>query len=357
MPQSHHRPKSKVLFILKRREDFADCPSYSQNGISTGLLNSATFVLDMLVNEGYESKLVVVIDNNDIDREVRAYNPTHVIIEALWVVPEKFEILSQLHPRVKWVVRFHSESPFIAGEGIAMGWIHGYIKQPNLILGVNAPRFMSEIKAILAASGVDDYEIDKRVIYLPNYYPVADNIQPHVKHPNRTFVNVGCFGAIRPLKNHLLQAIAALKFADTLEKPLHFHINIGRVEMKGDPILNNLKQLFEGLNDNGHELVMHTWAPHEQFLDVIKDMDIGLQVSYSETFNIVAADMVTAGVPMVMSDEIPWGSEGIANPTSSTNIAYVMVNTWNNMARNVNSNVAGLTNYVNKSIGYWKDFL
>jgi hypothetical protein len=35
-------------------------------------------------------------------------------------------------------------------------------------------------------------------------------------------------------------------------------------------------------------------------------MDLGMQVSFSETFNIVTADMVALGIPVVVSDEIEW---------------------------------------------------
>ena len=98
----------RILFILKYRE--SDYGSYNNDptvekktwaytqGLSSGLLNSAKFVCDMLFDElGYESKLVQVADNNDIDREVTQYKPTHVIIEAYWVVPEKFEILTNFN--------------------------------------------------------------------------------------------------------------------------------------------------------------------------------------------------------------------------------------------------------------------
>jgi hypothetical protein len=47
-----------------------------------------------------------------------------------------------------------------------------------------------------------------------------------------------------------------------------------------------------------------------------------MQVSFSETFNIVAADMVSAGVPIVASDEVKWTSKWFnAVPTSSDSMA------------------------------------
>jgi hypothetical protein len=71
----------------------------------------------MLQKSGIESKLSVCTDNNDIDREVNLYKPTHVIIEALWVVPTKFAVLTKLHPKVQWILRLHSEMPCMAGAG------------------------------------------------------------------------------------------------------------------------------------------------------------------------------------------------------------------------------------------------
>jgi len=94
---------AKVLFILKRREDYNGI-IHSQIGLSTGLYNSASFVNDMLKAYKIESNLAVVIDNNDIDREVSKYKPTHVVIEALWVTPSKFAVLEKLHPNVKVIM-------------------------------------------------------------------------------------------------------------------------------------------------------------------------------------------------------------------------------------------------------------
>lgn len=92
--------KSRVLFTCKRGGIYGGVYSEAGNGPrSSGLRNSAGFVVNMLRANGVRAKLVEVTDNNDIDREVTAYRPTHVIIEALWVVSSKFEALQRRHPR------------------------------------------------------------------------------------------------------------------------------------------------------------------------------------------------------------------------------------------------------------------
>ncbi len=131
------KPCNKILFICKKRKTYGSGP-YTHI-VSSGLLNSAKFVNDMLVKNGVNSTIVEVIDNNCINKEVTLHKPTHVIIEALWVVPSKFEVLTKLHPNVKWIIRLHSEIPFIANEGIAMEWVFECMKYKNVIVSVNSP--------------------------------------------------------------------------------------------------------------------------------------------------------------------------------------------------------------------------
>jgi len=346
---------SKVLFLLKRREDY-NAETHSHIGLSTGLYNSASFMNQMLQDLGIESNLEVVVDNNCIDREVNKYKPTHVIIEALWVVPQKFIILQKLHPNVKWIIRLHSEMPFMAGEGMAMDWLGDYSRFKNIIIGVNAPRMLRETKMYLQhLNQWDDATASERVIYLPNFYPQEYKSKKFDK--NKDYVDVGCFGAVRPLKNHLLQAFGCMDFAERIGKKLRFHVNAGRIEMQGGPTLHNLKGFFQQISDHGHQLINHTWTPREQFLELCGTMDIGLQVSFSETFNIVGADIVSQGVPLVGSTEIPWAVTAFcADPTNSQDIADKLVKTYNHPWINVKANQFSLTHYTSQTSKVWSKY-
>jgi glycosyltransferase involved in cell wall biosynthesis len=344
---------SKILFVLKRREDY-NAIVHSHIGLSTGLYNSANFMNEMLQDNGFDSKLVVVADNNCIDREVTAYRPTHVIIEALWVVPQKFVILQKLHPNVTWIIRIHSEMPFMAGEGMAMDWIGEYSNFTNIVLGINAPRMLQETRSYLQIKNQWDTETtNKKVIYLPNYYPQTYQNAKKINR-NKDWVDVGCFGAVRPLKNHLLQAHAAINFAERIGKKLRFHINAGRIEMQGGPALSNLKNMFEQLYQSGHQLINHQWRPREDFLQLCSQMDIGLQVSFSETFNIVGADVISQGVPLVGSSEIPWSVDAFsADPVNSEDITNKLLTTYKWPKLNVWLNRHELTKYTSKTRDIW----
>ena len=347
---------SKVLFILKRREDFNPL-KHTKIGLSTGLYNSASFVNKMLNESGIQSELEVVIDNNCIDREVHKHRPTHVIIEALWVVPSKFAVLCKLHPNVKWIIRLHSEMPFLAGEGMALDWVGDYGAFPNLIIGVNAPRALDEVKFFLGYKFKWSQDIlNQKVIYLPNFYP-QEYKQKEYNIDNKDFIDIGCFGAVRPLKNHIMQDISAVKFAYSIGKKLRFHINSGRIEMKGEPVLNNLEGLFAHLSDDGHQLLHHEWTPREEFLELCATMDIGMQVSFSETFNIVGADLISQGVPLVGSKEIPWIDNWFcARATETEEIYGALLLTHQTPELNVIKNQELLTTYTSKTRKIWEDY-
>lgn len=293
-------PKPKLLFVLKQRSNYSWEYSSNYGSKPSGLLNSASFVAHALHEYlGFETKVVEVVDNNHIYKEINKFQPTHVIIEALWVVPSKFYELIPMYPHLKWVIRVHSKEVFLANEGIAIKWIREYQeihkKYNQFNVSFNNKETNDNFKRVGIAAA-----------YLPNIYfndnLIKENVTIVDKHPH--ILNVGCFGAIRPMKNHLIQAMVAIEFADSIGKTLHFHINGSRIE-RGDEALKNLRALFDNRED-GHKLVEHSWYPHAKFCDVISRMDLGMQVSLSESFNIVTADFVNLGIPIVVSEDIEW---------------------------------------------------
>jgi hypothetical protein len=344
--------KNKVLFILKRKDGYDDIKD-SNIGMSTGLYNSALFMSDMLNESGVKSKVVVVVDNNSIDGEVTKYKPTHVIVEALWVVPSKFQVLQKLHPKVKWIIRLHSEIPFLANEGSAMNWLGDYVYFENVYLSMNSPKTNNDIiDFIRDRTGWTDIQAKNKVIYLPNYYP-QDYIQKELDK-TKEVIDIGCFGAIRPMKNQLIQAMAAVKFANSIGKKLRFHINHGRVEQRGDSVYKNLQSYFSHISDSGHELVRHDWCPRDEFLKICSEMDMGMQVSFSETFNIVAADLTSQGVPVVSSKELPWINPiFISKPTYLNSIYWKLLLTYWFSKFNLKSNQYLLKKYTNKTRKIW----
>lgn len=283
-----HTPR--ILFLCKKNECYG-FETYTRR--SSGLYNSTRFIVESLRARGVHAEILELGDNNDIDREVTQFKPTLVVIEALWVVPSKFPILMKLHPRVKWAIHLHSQIPFLALEGIAMEWLHGYHRL-GLELITNSPESWEALSVITP-----------EIRYLPNVYLGKPRTKcfDYPKHA----VDIGCFGAVRPLKNQLLQALAAIDFARDLGKTLYFHVNSSRVETGGMPVLKNLVELFA--QTPKAQLVRSKWNEPEEFIDYLHlTIDIGMQVSLTETFNVVTADYITAGCPIVVSKAVAWAS-------------------------------------------------
>jgi hypothetical protein len=353
----------KILFVLKKRSSYQVWSTYSYGTLSSGLSNSVSFISKALqglkFSKGkFETKLVELDDNNGIDKEISVFDPDIVIIEALWVIPEKFSVLTALHPTVKFIVRLHSETPFLANEGIALSWIFGYLKYANVSVAANSPRLYKELKTLLKSNSKcfhsSDKTPEKKIYYLPNYYPKNNACKERSSFKDE-YIHIGCFGAIRPLKNQLIQAIAAIKFADMLGKKLKFYINGTRSECQGDSVYKNLTALFSGMTN--HELIEIEWLDHDNFLDYIKrNIDIGLQVSFTETFNIVSADFVSQNIPVVTSNEVKF-INGIfqANPTEVNSIVLRMYFAYFGQIINLQAlNSRALINNSKKVLCQWK---
>jgi hypothetical protein len=278
--------KKSVLFLLKQG-DYGN--GYRPRG---GLFTSARLVAEMLERAGVRVGLRHCIDGNDIDREVTAFKPDVCVIEALWVTPEKAQQNARLHPDTLFVVRIHSEIQFLSSEGIAIQWLKEY--GPVVNIAVNSERADRDLGYAL---GLDS-------ILLPNYYPTPDKAPRRAEVADGGYLFVGCFGALRPLKNNLAQAIAALEYAAQVDRRLVFGVNIAAADPQ---ILKNMRALFKGRSD-GASLYELGWLDHADFVETLGVCEVVMQCSQSETFCITAADAAALGIPIVVSPEVRWAS-------------------------------------------------
>ena len=322
--------------------------------LSSGLANSARMVSLHLSEVGINNEevladLVQVVDSNSIDREVYRFRPDVAIIEAFWATPAKMRVLRQLHPTVKWIIRGHSNIPFLASESFAFDWIPEYVKIKNVYVATNSNASLRDLRElVMHRNGWSEEQAAQKVRLFTNFYyaEYPDNwVHDNFSLP----IDISCFGAIRPLKNHVLQAIAAIRFARQLGRPLRFHVNTGRYESRGSSAYQSLKNIFS--SGEGATLVEHPWMPHEEFVPLVSTMDIGMQVSFSETFNIVTADAVSTGVPVVTSTDIFWVEDAFkADPTSADEMVERLHAAHEAGKRGLHrTNQAGLTLYNEQS--------
>ena len=278
----------RILFILKAGQN-GNYGAYHRK--YSGLYNSTKFVSDAIGSHpNIVSHVVIAIDGNCVDRLVHEFKPDKVVFEALWIPPSKIPILRKLHPKVKsWSVHLHSDPAFIALEGCAVQHLKELTAEGVEVI-TNSTEMEKAIKYAIAPKA--------RVLVLTNCYPR----RRREHRGDKETLDIAAFGAFRVLKNQFTEAVCAIKLAKRLNKPLKFHVNSGRVE-GGASILKNVRELFKGTEN---ELVEHEWHSHESFLKILQKMDLVMQVSFSETFCIIAADAISVGTPCIGSNEVYW---------------------------------------------------
>jgi len=333
----------KILFLLKKQNNYGN---YSFKGLSSGLFNSAKMTEESLEEHlDIEADLKICIDGNSIDKELNEYRPDVCIIEAIWVTPKKIQELQKLYKDLLFVIRIHSEVPFLANEGVAIDWIKEYKKISNVSVAFNSKEAQTSFMATLYTN----------FPYLPNIYSGCDDRNFLGEFKNKKVIDIGCFGALRPMKNQLFQAFASISLGNYQNKLIRFHVNSTRQEQGGESVVKNLRALFKNTK---HELVEHSWLPHEEFLGLISNMDLGMQLSFNESFNIVAADFVSQGIPIIVGNTIEWLPE--ESKTSTTNIEAVvkkMLHALKNGNSLVRKEKKSLKRYNEEALEAWEDFI
>ena len=276
---------------------------------------------------------VMQVDNMEhIHLAIGRFKPDKVILEALWASEEQLKNLRTRYPSKKFYVHIHSNIPFLSCEGSSFMRIAEATKQGVGIIFNNKR----------------SSDCFKDAIYLPNVYSVP--YLPIAKKEESEFLNVVCAGSMRIMKNQVAQAMASIIYAQSIGKKLRFHCNLSRTEGGAD-VIAALQGLFFIYKD--HELINIPWMDHSDFINYLSTMDIGLQVSMSESFNIVAADYTVAGIPMVVSEEIEWADDNCKAPTGDpAMIASAMSRCHNSVAYNRYN----LRNFSNEARKMWSDF-
>lgn len=309
-----------VLFVLQD----ASAPTNNYTTTSTsGVATSTRLIAEALRDEGFDIQIAAVSKPEEIAHVVRVHQPRMVIVETLWVDPKYFVDILKEFPDIRFAVREHSESCFRVLEPHAFGWIIDYLSMGIEVIS-NSARSMNDVQYMAMAADVPP----ELSTWGPNIYPVPDEAKLcSRKDTKNDVVHIGCFGAVRLMKNHITQALAAIMFGERVGKTVHFHLNGYDIPGYVDPVLNNLREMFAKFPR--HKLVEHGWMDRETFLGVIRSMDIISQVSFTETFNIVAADAMYEGVPIIVSDEISWvGDYAHRDPNSAHDIASGYVTVW-----------------------------
>jgi hypothetical protein len=159
-------------------------------------------------------------------------------------------------------------------------------------------------------------------------------------------LRLGLFGACRILKNGLTATAAAASLAAALRVPTELYVSESNAAMR---------ELCE--DTPSLTLVSTGWLPWAKFRQLVGSMDLLLQPSFTESFNVVTADGVHQGVPSVVSDAIDWApARWQANPDDAEDlvrVAQYLLKT----PQAVEDGRQALKSYVAQGVQTWSEFL
>lgn len=314
-------------------------------------LNVAGFTTAKVLQQaGFDVAVYPVRHNVDIVHALDAYNETHeerlthVVISAPWLSVFDLEALLQNFSDIQFVILSHSNVGFLQADPRGVRLLRAYAKlsekYPNIKVGGNNKRFTDWFQQTY----------NHPAVLLPNLYPI-DNA-PTKKWQGTSPIKIGMFGAARPYKNFMTAAAASVLIHNLLDMPVELHMSCGG-ESDAYGIGHAIAEMCEGLP--GVKLVQHNWSYWDQFVKLVAQMDLLMQVSYTESFNMVTADGILSGVPSVVSPAIAWAPDSWkAEPDSVVEVANVGMRLLNSTAR---EGVLALQHHNRESLVLWEHFL
>jgi len=282
------------MSVVLAYKNFAANRNISHIGLGVAAINTAK----VLIENGIPTAVWPITNAEDLRRRLQAHPAEQVIISAPWIPSPELQGLSNDFPGTQFSVACHSNVGFLQADRNGVKLVREVMEleagSANIHLAGNSRRFCEWIRFAFGAP----------CAYLPNLYYLNDEPVPHPRPYCGGTLKIGVFGATRPLKNMMSAAGAALEIARSLRAPLELWVSGGRTEGGGEVVLGAVKEMLNGLP--GVSLILNGWQTWPQFRKTVASMNLLLQPSYTESFNMVTADGVAEGVASVVSSAIDW---------------------------------------------------
>ena len=345
-------PEKRSIRILFAYKNFAARKGISHIGLGVSHLNTSTVLKELgvwtevrgITNSNDLDKMLKEIDDQALRRnEVRL---SHCILAAPWVEVCDLERIMSVHNQVQFCVVCHSNAAFLSAD---TGAIQRLPKLVNLQL--HNDRFSLACNSERGKKWVEA-AYRHPVTYLPNLYDTSTFVgAPNIWRGG--VLKIGCFGAMRPLKNMFSAAVAAIIMSEKLRTDVEFHMTEGREGSQYT--INCVTELLQ--NHKRVKLVMNTWTVWSEFRTLVSTMHLMFQPSFTESFNIVSADGIAEGVPSVVSEAIDWCPPHWIAPADDANY---MATTGMHLLSDFNSIQEGrdaLKRYVETGKHRWFEYL
>ena len=184
----------------------------------------------------------------------------------------------------------HSTISFLQVEEEAFDNVQEYLQ-------ISHPRFFLANPCRYEVLGFLSYA-KANVIYLPNTYNSI--IKPRMRKRNRGCTCIALFCAYRPFKNIMTQITAC----SILYRHLSFELHL--LESKMNSVYHNTRSLLKNMD---FPVFFHPQCNNSEMHRLLEQMDIGLQVSYSETFSYIIYEHMMHGTPTISSTTVPFATK------------------------------------------------
>lgn len=341
-------PNIRVALCYK---NFAANRHISHIGLGVTASNTAK----VLRQYGVYAEVWPIVDAAGLDANLARFANqkvpiTHVVISAPWIPTLQLQSLMLKYPYIEFACLSHSNVGFLQADTAGVTKIREYLDletaNANFRFGGNSRKFCAWV----------EQAYNDPCMWLPNLYYLD-----HTSAPRRPLyagggtLRIGAFGALRPLKNFMSAAGAALAIARSMRADLELWISAGRNEGGGNTVVDAIRAMFRGLPYA--KLVENSWQTWPQFRHTVAHMHLLLAVSYTESFHVVTADGITEGVPSVCSDAIDWVPPYWSAPADDvTQIANIGIGLLQNIGA-TSDGLRALSAYNTLGLHQWRQYL
>jgi hypothetical protein len=344
-------PAKSTIRLIHAIRNFSSVPGVCHIGLGVTAANN----IKVLRSQGIHAEAWSTQTFDDLAKKLQG-DPgfpapvSHVVVSSpAWVTPAQFRTLTINHPNIEFVVLNHSGAAYLSIDKFGIKNIRGDIdleaEAHNFRVAANNSRVNDWLRKTFGFKG----------LLLTNLYDTSSFVKPYpARRAHGSTMRIGSFGASRPWKNQLCAAEGAVQLARQLGANLELYVNSKRPD-GGERMIESRAELFSGLR--GCKIIEVPWEPWPRFRSTCAHMHLLLQPSFDETFNVVTADGIAAGVASVTSSAIEWTPRTwwceTENPGSIAAVAIRLLN--DEFA--VEEGREALISYVHTGIGLWTRYL
>lgn len=286
---------------------------YRDFGSETGVTVSIKHLKPLMERENFSYLAYGYRDDQELLHLVKCHDSRVVMLQAPTFMPDTLMELIGTGRYVNLVI--HSTISFLQVEEEAFANIQRY-------MAIKSANFSISNPCLYEVDGFKSYARCE-VFYLPNTFNKQMDSKSDIaarrieKACLENIIRIGIFCAYRPFKNIMTQITAC----NLLQKQMGIKVELHMFgSNERNPVYRNALQLLDNMQIR---CVLHENCANDKLYEILQDIDIGLQVSYSETFSYILCEHMMLGTPTVSSTTVPFANR-IAEFNDATSIAENM---------------------------------